>query len=304
MYWRKFQLKRLYSMVKDHEDKFYEALAMDMKKPRHEALMGEISPVLDECLYFLDVSRNMRSSLYFLLIWFYYLEYWKTCQRWDSESTLGRQSSWHLCYSQRSPGCSAHYRQVLKLINATLVPYRALLGAWNYPLQVSWSGSVKIGCQGFLKQIKLVLVPLAGAIAAGNAAIIKVRVYVLCNVSQKCRGNSRKVNSPPRFLSIHRLWLRNYSPSIWIPAATVLWMEGLKRRRPCFNTSLITYFTPVTIRLLRLSWRQQPSIWHPWLWSSEENRKWWHINNVTHMALTFIFLYFSLDPQSSLRMPR
>lgn len=68
MYWRKFQLKRLYSMVKDHEDKFYEALAMDMKKPRHEALMGEISPVLDECLYFLDVSRDMRSSLYFLLI--------------------------------------------------------------------------------------------------------------------------------------------------------------------------------------------------------------------------------------------
>lgn len=64
---------------------------------------------------------------------------------------------------------------------------------------------MKIGCQGFLKQIKLVLVPLAGAIAAGNAAIIKVRVYVLCNVSQKCRGNSRKVNSPPRFLSIHRL---------------------------------------------------------------------------------------------------
>lgn len=185
-----------------------------------------------------------------------------------------------------------------------LSPYSALLGAWNYPLQVSWSGSVKIGCQGFLKQIKLVLVPLAGAIAAGNAAIIKVRVYVLCNVSQKCRGNSRKVNSPPRFLSIHRLWLRNYSPSIWIPTATVLWMEGLKRRRPCFNTSLITYFTPVTIRLLRLSWRQQPSIWHPWLWSSEENRKWWHINNVTHMALTFIFLYLSLDPQSSLRMPR
>lgn len=56
MYWRKFQLNRLYSMVKDHEEAFYEALAKDMGKSRHEALMGDISPLLEECLYFLDAS--------------------------------------------------------------------------------------------------------------------------------------------------------------------------------------------------------------------------------------------------------
>lgn len=54
--WRKFQLQRLYDMISENEEKFYEALKKDMNKPRNEAMIGDIAPVLDECLYFLDVS--------------------------------------------------------------------------------------------------------------------------------------------------------------------------------------------------------------------------------------------------------
>ena len=64
MYWRKFQLHRLYQMVHDHEEKFYEALAKDMGKTRHEALMGDISPLLEECLYFLNVREEL--DIYFI----------------------------------------------------------------------------------------------------------------------------------------------------------------------------------------------------------------------------------------------
>ncbi|KAL1936730.1 hypothetical protein VTP01DRAFT_864 [Rhizomucor pusillus] len=110
-------LKRLYSMVKDHEDKFYEALAMDMKKPRHEALMGEISPVLDECLYFLDNIERLAKD-----------------ETVKARSVVNRADT---CVIRKDP------------LGVVLI-----IGAWNYPLQ-------------------LVLVPLAGAIAAGNAAIIK-----------------------------------------------------------------------------------------------------------------------------------
>ncbi|KAI8886941.1 aldehyde dehydrogenase [Backusella circina FSU 941] len=52
--WRKFQLERLYALVKENEEKLIEALYKDMKKPRNEAFSGDIAPVLDECLYFLD----------------------------------------------------------------------------------------------------------------------------------------------------------------------------------------------------------------------------------------------------------
>ena len=53
---RKLQLQRLYDLVHDNEERFYEALAKDMSKPRVEALSGDIAPVLEECLYFLDVT--------------------------------------------------------------------------------------------------------------------------------------------------------------------------------------------------------------------------------------------------------
>ncbi|KAI8997589.1 Aldehyde/histidinol dehydrogenase [Pilobolus umbonatus] len=52
--WRKQQLQNLYNMVKENEEAFYEALAKDLNKPRPEALGGDIAPVLDECLYFID----------------------------------------------------------------------------------------------------------------------------------------------------------------------------------------------------------------------------------------------------------
>ncbi|KAI8148124.1 Aldehyde/histidinol dehydrogenase [Fennellomyces sp. T-0311] len=51
---RKTQIQRLYDLVHDNEERFYEALAKDMNKPRVEALSGDIAPVLEECLYFLD----------------------------------------------------------------------------------------------------------------------------------------------------------------------------------------------------------------------------------------------------------
>lgn len=53
---RKFQIQQLYDLVKNNEERLYEALAKDMNKPRSEALSGDIAPVLEECLYFLDVS--------------------------------------------------------------------------------------------------------------------------------------------------------------------------------------------------------------------------------------------------------
>ncbi|CDS02813.1 hypothetical protein LRAMOSA00217 [Lichtheimia ramosa] len=116
MYWRKFQLNRLYCMVKDHEEAFYEALAKDMGKSRHEALMGDISPLLEECLYFLDA--NLAKD-----------------QKVKARSAVNRHDT---CIIRKDP------------LGVVLI-----IGCWNYPLQLS-------------------LVPLAGAIAAGNAAIIKL----------------------------------------------------------------------------------------------------------------------------------
>lgn len=61
--WRKFQLQRLYDMVSENEEKLYEAMAKDMHKPRNEAMGGDIAPVLDECLYFLDVSWRCHALI-------------------------------------------------------------------------------------------------------------------------------------------------------------------------------------------------------------------------------------------------
>lgn len=70
--WRKFQLQRLYDMISENEEKLFEALNKDMHKPRNEAMSGDIAPVLDECLYFLDVSYSIEIngiiSLKFVLI--------------------------------------------------------------------------------------------------------------------------------------------------------------------------------------------------------------------------------------------
>ncbi|KAI9271607.1 Aldehyde/histidinol dehydrogenase [Phascolomyces articulosus] len=118
MYWRKFQLHRLYQMVHDHEEKFYEALAKDMGKTRHEALMGDISPLLEECLYFLDNIEKLAKD-----------------EKVQPRSPTNRLDS---CVIRKDP------------LGVVLI-----LGCWNYPVQ-------------------LPLVPLAGAIAAGNSAVVKL----------------------------------------------------------------------------------------------------------------------------------
>ncbi|KAI9323631.1 Aldehyde/histidinol dehydrogenase [Dichotomocladium elegans] len=118
MFWRKFQLNRLYSMVKDHEEKFYEALAKDLGKPRHEALMGDISPLLEECLYFIDNLDRLSKD-----------------ETVAAHSLVNRADT---CIIRKDP------------LGVVLI-----IGCWNYPLQLG-------------------LVPLAGAIAAGNAAVIKL----------------------------------------------------------------------------------------------------------------------------------
>ncbi|KAI8068745.1 Aldehyde/histidinol dehydrogenase [Gongronella butleri] len=51
---RKFQIQQIYDMMVANEERFYEALAKDMNKPRSEAMSGDIAPVIEECLYFLE----------------------------------------------------------------------------------------------------------------------------------------------------------------------------------------------------------------------------------------------------------
>jgi acyl-CoA reductase-like NAD-dependent aldehyde dehydrogenase len=53
---RKAQLQRLFELVSENEERLLEAMAKDMNKPRMEAVGGDIAPVLDECIYFIEVS--------------------------------------------------------------------------------------------------------------------------------------------------------------------------------------------------------------------------------------------------------
>ncbi|KAG6867507.1 hypothetical protein C0993_001900, partial [Termitomyces sp. T159_Od127] len=48
--WRKQQLLQLARLVQENADAFAEALAADLGKPRLEAFLGEIGPVLDKAL--------------------------------------------------------------------------------------------------------------------------------------------------------------------------------------------------------------------------------------------------------------
>lgn len=49
-------------MVKQNEEKFYEALAKDMNKPRTEAFVGDINNVLEECVFYLDVRLKKKEK--------------------------------------------------------------------------------------------------------------------------------------------------------------------------------------------------------------------------------------------------
>lgn len=50
MEWRKQQLLQLARMAQENADAFAEALAADLGKPRLEAFVGEICPVLEKAL--------------------------------------------------------------------------------------------------------------------------------------------------------------------------------------------------------------------------------------------------------------
>ncbi|SAM08523.1 hypothetical protein [Absidia glauca] len=115
---RKFQIQQLYDLVKNNEERLYEALAKDMNKPRSEALSGDIAPVLEECLYFLDNLDRLAKD------------------------------------EKVKPRLGMHAMDTVKVRRDPLGVV-LVIGCWNYPVQLS-------------------LVPLVGAIAAGNSVILKL----------------------------------------------------------------------------------------------------------------------------------
>ncbi|RCI01893.1 Aldehyde dehydrogenase [Rhizopus stolonifer] len=113
---RKQQIQQLYNLVHDNEQKLCEALVKDMNRPQTEALTGDIAPVLDECLYFLDNLDKLAQD----------------------EKIKPRS------------GINSLAKVVVRRDPLGVV---LILGSWNYPLS---------------------LVPLVGAIAAGNTVILKL----------------------------------------------------------------------------------------------------------------------------------
>jgi len=55
---RKHQLQRLLALVEENEERFYEALEKDMRKPRQEVMMSEICNLLREIRHAL---RHLKS---------------------------------------------------------------------------------------------------------------------------------------------------------------------------------------------------------------------------------------------------
>ncbi|KAI8050114.1 Aldehyde/histidinol dehydrogenase [Thamnidium elegans] len=117
-YARKFFLERLYSLVKDNEEKFYVALAKDLNKSRADALASEISPVLEECVYFLKHYDSLTKD-----------------KKVKTRMTVNRTDTAFV------------RREALGVV--------LIISTWNFPLQLS-------------------LVPLAGALAAGNCVVLKL----------------------------------------------------------------------------------------------------------------------------------
>lgn len=113
---RREQLKQLYKLLDDNEAEFVEALRSDLKKPRFESVMTEVDFVLND----------IRSAL-------------NNLDSWTKPKPVSR------CFVTIVDDNYIYYE-----------PYGVVLvlGAWNYPVQLSFS-------------------PLVGAIAAGNACLIK-----------------------------------------------------------------------------------------------------------------------------------
>ncbi|XP_041672622.1 aldehyde dehydrogenase family 3 member B1 [Cheilinus undulatus] len=113
---RRAQLMKLMSMVKENEEAIVEALHKDLRKPKFETILSEIEMVTNDLHY----TINNFST-------------------WMKPEYVGKNLATKLdtCFVRREP------------LGVVLI-----IGAWNYPLQ-------------------LLVLPLLGAIAAGNCAVIK-----------------------------------------------------------------------------------------------------------------------------------
>ncbi|KAI9482799.1 MAG: Aldehyde/histidinol dehydrogenase [Benjaminiella poitrasii] len=115
--WRKSQLQQLYNLVSENENRLYEAMAKDMSKPLNEAMSGDIAPVLDECLYFIDNLDELSKD-----------------QKVAPRSGLNKMEK---AIIRRDP------------VGVVLV-----IGCWNYPVQLSllpFVGAIAAGNSVILK---------------------------------------------------------------------------------------------------------------------------------------------------------
>ncbi|XP_071330922.1 aldehyde dehydrogenase family 3 member B1 isoform X1 [Trachinotus anak] len=113
---RRAQLTRLMSMLKDNEQQIVNALHKDLAKPKFEAVLSEIDIVINELHH---AIANFKS--------------------WMQPEYVSKNLATKLdeCFVKREP------------LGVVLI-----IGAWNYPLQ-------------------LLILPMVGAIAAGNCVVIK-----------------------------------------------------------------------------------------------------------------------------------
>lgn len=113
---RRTQLTKLMSMIKENEEQILKALHKDLAKPKFEAVLSEVDMVINELHYAIN---NLKS--------------------WLQPEYVGKNLATKLddCFIRREP------------LGVVLI-----IGAWNYPLQ-------------------LLLLPMVGAIAAGNCVVIK-----------------------------------------------------------------------------------------------------------------------------------
>ena len=120
--WRKQQLKNFILMLDECEDQLCAAMKADLHKSEFEGCSTELSLVRNECDFFLHHLDELMAPRY-------------------TESSALNVPAWS--YTVQDP------------LGVTLV-----LGAWNYPCQLS-------------------LAPLVGAIAGGNCCILKPGSYAV-----------------------------------------------------------------------------------------------------------------------------
>ncbi|XP_076609634.1 aldehyde dehydrogenase family 3 member B1 [Chaetodon auriga] len=113
---RRTQLTKLMSMIKDNEELILNALHKDLAKPKFEAILSEVDIVINEAHYAINNLSSWMKPEY---------------------ASTNLATKFDNCFIRREP------------LGVVLI-----IGPWNYPLQ-------------------LLLLPLVGAIAAGNCAVIK-----------------------------------------------------------------------------------------------------------------------------------